>query len=402
MSDYPFLPPWPLQFGQLFWVATLLIGAVVAGEAAHRWLRVPRIVGYLVAGVALGPHGGRLLAGSTLQEFQLLLDVAVGLLLFELGQRVDIGWLRRNPGLFATSLCEAGLAFAAVYMLMILLGESALASAAAAALAMATSPAVVMVVVKDLRAQGQVTERILLLTALNTVYAVVAISLIGVLTPSGTSSWAGVVGYPLYVVLGATVLAAAFAWFTLALLRLLGRGLAFQFSVVLAVVLAAVAAAQALKLSVPLTLLLVGLFARTLDRERHFVALRLGETATVFIVILFAVAGAMLEYTLTAGAIAGALGFIAARMAAKIIAVLVLARPSALAARKAFLVGVGLAPMSSLALLMLQDLARLYPEPGGNVAASLMLAITMLAFAGPLATQFAIREAREAAEGGRE
>ena len=44
-----------------------------------------------------------------------------------------------------------------------------------------------------------------------------------------------------------------------------------------------------------LTLLLLGVFGRIFDRDRHFVSLRFGHSAMLFVVLLFALAGAGLD-----------------------------------------------------------------------------------------------------------
>ena len=119
-----------------------------------------------------------------------------------------------------------------------------------------------------------------------------------------------------------------------------------------------VAAASELDLLVPLTLLLLGVFGRIFDRDRHFVSLRFGNSAMLFVVLLFALAGAGLEFRGWVAALPMALGFIAARYLGKLVPVLLFARPSSLTARKASLVQLGLTPMSGLALLMMQDLAQ--------------------------------------------
>jgi Kef-type K+ transport system membrane component KefB len=399
-SEPFFLPGWPIALGQLIWVAVLLLAAIVAGEAVRRWLRVPRILGYIAVGAALGPQASGMVNADTLGQLRILVDIAVGLLLFELGQRIDLGWLRRNPWLLATSVLEAGLAFLAVFVVLTLLEARPVVAAAIAMFAMATSPAVVMTIVKDLRGQGQVTERILLLTALNTAYTVVGLAIVfGWLHLERQSDLFATLAHPAYLVVGSLAAAALAAAITLGLLRLLGRRPAFQFSVTVAVVLLAVAAADALLLSMPLTLLLFGVLTRVLDRGRHFVSFRFGETAMLFVVILFAFAGASLELAGWRTAFVYALGFVAARFVGKLVALLLLARPSAMGLRQAALVNLGLAPMSGLALLMLEDLTALFPEFAGEVSATMFLAITLLSFLGPPATEFAIRRAGEAAEG---
>lgn len=399
MSKLFFLPDWPLALGQLAWVAVLLLAAIVAGEAARRWLRVPRILGYIAVGAALGPEASGVVTSETLAGLRVLVDIAVGLLLFELGQRVDLGWLRRNPWLLATSVLEAGLAFAAVFTLLTLIGVRPVAASAAAVIAMLTSPAVVMTVVKDLRAQGQITERLLLLTALNTAYAVIGLAIVAgwVHLERGRDALL-MLAHPLYLVAGSVLAAALIAAGALALLRGIGRRPGFQFSILVAIVLLTVAAASTLKLSVPLALLALGVFSRAFDRARHFVSLRFGETAMLFVVILFAAAGASLELDGWGAAFATAVGLVAARFVGKALALTVLARPSALSLRSASLLNLGLAPMSGLALLLVQDLARLDPRLGAEIMPSLMLAITILAFLGPLATEFALRRSGEAAE----
>jgi Kef-type K+ transport system membrane component KefB len=395
-----FLPGWPVPLGQLVWVAVLLLAAIVAGEAVRRWLHLPRILGYLAVGAVLGPEATGMVTGDTLRSLRVVVDIAVGLLLFELGQRIDLGWLRRNPWLFATSMLEAALAFLAVFGVLLLLDARPVAAAAIGVLAMATSPAVVMTIVKDLRGQGQVTERILLLTALNTAYAVIGLAFVfGWLHLERQRDPFVMLAHPAYLVAGSLAAAALAAVLALGFARLLGRRPAFQFAVRVALVLLAVAAADALRLSVPLTLLLFGVFTRVFDRERHFVTFRFGETAMLFVVILFAVAGASLQLTGWRTAFVYALGFVAARFVGKLIALVVLARPSALSVRQASLVNLGLVPMSGLALLLLEELTALFPELSGEVGATMFLAITLLAFLGPPATEYAIRRAGESAEG---
>jgi len=58
---------------------------------------------------------------QTLADLRVLIDVSIGFILFELGQRLDLHWLRRNPALLASSELEAAFAFAAVLGVLTLL-----------------------------------------------------------------------------------------------------------------------------------------------------------------------------------------------------------------------------------------------------------------------------------------
>ncbi|MDH5208650.1 MAG: hypothetical protein OEW34_08430, partial [Burkholderiaceae bacterium] len=204
--------------------------------------------------------------------------------------------------------------------------------------------------------------------------------------------------HPLYLIIGSLVLAALLAAAMILLLRVFGRRPAFQLSITVSFVLLTVAAASALELPVPLTLLLAGMLGRIFDRDRNFVSLRFGQTAMLFVVLLFTLAGAGLDFHGWLAALPMALGFIAARYLGKLVPIILLARPSSLTARKASLVQLGLSPMSGLALLMLADLAHQAPVLAQEIAASIYLAVAILAFAGPLALQFALVRAGETEE----
>ena len=161
--------------GLMFVVGVLLAGAL-AGEFIAATTRLPRVVGYTLAGcvAAAFGHGVAMpLAGAA----QTVTDLALGLLLFEIGSRVHLRWLRRNPGLAVTSLAEALLSAVAVAVVLRLFGLGWQTTVACAILAMPAPAAVSGRVSLELGAEGQVTQRASLLTALNTLYAVIAMTL---------------------------------------------------------------------------------------------------------------------------------------------------------------------------------------------------------------------------------
>ena len=211
--DLSFFPAWPPAWPTAMAVAVLALFAAAAGEVAARWLRLPRLLGYLAAGALFGA-GGYVLQLLKIEELpirtmQFSMNFAAAVILFDVGQRVSFGWVRRNPALLAASVLESGLTFVAVYLVMQAFDIAPLAAALIAAISMSTSPAVVLAVTQELRAQGQVTERTLLLTALNSIYAVVLSTLL--------LAWArvqtrGVLDdyllHPAYLIVGSLALAA--------------------------------------------------------------------------------------------------------------------------------------------------------------------------------------------------
>lgn len=399
MTDFFFLPDPRNLAGTLPWHALLLLGAALAGEAVNRWLRLPRMLGWIAVGAALGPHALGALDRAALAQMAPVLDLAVGVVLFELGQRVDPSWLRRNPWLLGTSLLESAAAFMAMFGVLIALDATPLIAAVAAAIGVSTAPAVTLTVARELRAQGQVTERALLLAALNCAYAFIAVAvLLSWVAREHALGWRSAVLHPLYLVFGSLAVALAFARATLLLLRLLGRRHDAQFLCVLALVAAAVWAADTLRLSSALTLLAYGVGIRAFDRQRHFVALSFGRVGAILLILLFALTAARLDWRLLAtGAVAGGV-LVAARIAGKAFGVFALAPLSGLPLRKASLLALSLTPMSGIAIVLLHDTAKLYPKLGPSLAAIVVSAIAIMELLGPLLAHFALVRAGETAE----
>ena len=401
MPELAFLPNWPPLANNLFWIGALLAVGVACGEAVRRFLRLPRITGYAAAGLALGPGGLGLIDKPVLEDLGVFADVAIGLVLFELGQRLDLAWLRRTPALALMGLAESlGAAALVFFTLHYYFDLVPLAAGIAAAIAISTSPAALMRVAADLRAEGQVTERALIVTAINGVLAFLALT---VLIPwvhfEYRGGWLTMVTHPLYLLGGSAALAAVAGWLTLRLAGLIGKSPERQFIAVIAMVVMTVGIAIALKLSVLLALLGMGALVRNADRDHHLVVVDSGNAGQLFYVCLFVITGASLDLALLATAGAAGLAFVLVRFAGKAVGVLALAPIVGLEWRKGVLLATALVPMSGLAVVLVHQTAALYPGIRASVAPVVLAAVVILELAGPVATQFALRRAGEAEEG---
>jgi len=398
LEPVSFLPAWPIALPDLAKFCAALIVAMLAGEWGERTLKLPRVAGYVIAGWVMGRFAG-LINDPTLRLVSTLVDTAIGMVLFELGQRVSFGWIKRNPWLLATSLLESGLAFGAVFLVLIWLDMRAPLAAILAAVSMATSPAVVMTIARDLRAQGQVTERLLFLTALNNIYAVITVTMLFAwLHLEYRHDSHTIYLHPVYLLAGSILLAGAAARLLLSLLEYLDRRRGTQVLCVITLVIATTMLAEALKFSPALTALAFGAFSRTMDRKRHFASLDFGDAGLIIIVAFFVLTGSMLDVRFSFAALAAALGLVAARAAAKLVGVIALGRPSGILVRKSSLVAVGMLPMSGLSLLLARDALALYPHVGKDAAGILPAAVLILEIIGPLAVSFVLKTSGEAGE----
>lgn len=381
----------------LLLLAAVLVAGALAGEAIARTTRLPRLVGYTLAGSAAALLGAGVpmpLQGAA----RLLVDLALGLLLFEVGSHVRLRWLRRNPGLLATSLLESAAAGLAVFATLRLLDHSIAVAAAGAVLAVPTSAAVAGRVALELGADGQVTQRMGLLTALNTVFGAVALAVLDVvlLHPATGADAASALARALPL-LTAVLVAAGLAAAVAVVARHLDLRDESTVLLVLGLVLFAMAAARLLGASTLLVPVLAGLLLRNLsDRPwvfpRHF-----GTAGGVLVLLLFVTVGASWNpATLAVGALS-ALALLSARLLARGGVVLLLAPWSRLSLRQAVALAATLTPLSATALVMLSELMRAAPAVGAEVAPIVLTAVAVFELLGPVLVQLALRHAGELA-----
>ena len=392
-----FLPAWPLWFGNLALFGALLLAGMLGGELVHRLAALPRITGYVLVGVLCGPQALGWVAEPLSAGARSIVDLALGLIVFELGHRLDLKWLARNRWLALAAIGECIGAFLAIYAGLRYFDIAPLLAACAAAVGVATSPAVVMVVSAELRASGQITERMLLFTAINCVFAYVALMLfLPLVHLQHEANWRSAILHPLYLLGGASLLGIAGALLLLGLARWLGKREDRQFILLVALVVLVVGCARTLNLPVVAALLALGILVRNLDDEHALLPLRFGYAGQLLFVVLFVLTGASLDFHGLASVPAAAAAFVVLRFLGKAVAILALGRLSGLRAGGAGLLSLSLLPMSGLAVVMVHDTATLYPGFGAELAAVVLAAVAVLEILGPLATQFALRHAGEA------
>lgn len=392
-----FLPAFPFPPNLVLLFGLLLLAGFAGGELVQRVLKLPRITGYVVVGLTLGASGLGLIDKHLAGEAQIFVNIGLGIILFELGRRLDFRWLQRDRWFAATALAESALSFLCIYAALTYFGIDPLPATIAASVGIATSPAVVMLVAQELRAEGQVTERALNLVAINSVAAfVLATMLLSWLHHEYRAGWITVVSHPAYLLGGSLLIGYLASAAAILLARWIGKRGELQLVMLLGMILLAVGCADALNLSVMLSLLAFGVGSRNLDRNHALMQVDFGHFGQIFFVVLFVVTGAILNVSdlVTGGGIA--LVYVLARFVGKAAGVLSLAHLSGIRPGSGGLLCMALTPMSAMAIEMMRSTTSLYPEFGVTLGPIVLSAVLVLELIGPVAVQFALKAAGEA------
>jgi Kef-type K+ transport system membrane component KefB len=382
LPSLPFLMSYPLLFG------VLLVTGMLGGEIAHS-ARLPRIIGYVIVGFVAAPIAEAAHLRPLIEEARIFVDLALGLVLFDLGRRVDLQWMARDRSLAASGLFESGLAFGATFFVLEAFDFPPLKAALAAAIAMATSPAVVLLVAQDTRAEGQVTERALNLVAMNSLVASILVTMLfAAVHYQRRIGLETAILHPLYLFVGSVALGAAMAALTRVVARRLEKTKDLHFTLIAGMVVAAVGVATSFKLSVILSLLAFGLFARNAERAHDLLAVDLGRASRLLYIVLFVITGASLPLDALASAGWVAVAFVGARALAKLAGIAIVAPFGGLHVRQVIGLGAALVPMSSLALLLEHDISANFPGFGPEFSAVVLGGVIIVEILGPLAVQW--------------
>lgn len=390
-------PNFPLHFNQVALFGILLLLGLLGSEIARLSRFLPRITGYIAVGVIVGPHGFNIVTSSLLSNAQIFVDIAVGLILFDLGRHLDFKWLYHDKGILPTALMESTFSFIFVFVVLYMFNISILLSAIGATIAIATSPAIVMMVAHDISAKGPVTRRTFILTSLNNVIALILFTILLALTQLNTSNSLIIIEHIIYRLLGSISLGLILFYFTLGFSYLTGKGKNSQLILFIGTVTLGIGLASLLKISSMLTLFTFGVAARNFDFKHKLTEVDFGWVARLFFVLLFVITGIHLQLQGLWQTTAIVIGFLIARMLAKISGIWIFSKKSRLTSAQTYALAVTLYPMAEVAIGMSNRVTEFNLDYSNQLILIITAAVAVLNIAGPIATQNALIRMGEAA-----
>jgi CPA2 family monovalent cation:H+ antiporter-2 len=188
-------------------IGVILLGAALVGFAARR-LGLPAVVGYLAVGLLVGPFTPGYVADR--HQIQVLADVGIVLLLFEVGIELDLRALRREPlGILAAVPAQVAVVTVAGALVFAALGSDLLgAITLGLAVGLSSSIVIVNITRSKRRTLNDVTARALLVwSVLQDVVTLVAATILTVVLSPGVAGSAPIAfgKAVLFVALAATV-----------------------------------------------------------------------------------------------------------------------------------------------------------------------------------------------------
>ena len=264
---------------------------------------IPQVVGFLFAGLLLGPSFLHLIPDELNQNLGFISEIALGLIGFEMGSHLRLEELRKlGKSIFWITLLQAFGAFLLVGIAVYLITGSDYMALLFAALATTTAPAATMDVLTEYKASGSMTTTLLAVIGIDDALALLLFSFAAavaeLLMIGGDLSLIEMIKLPLFEIGGSLIVGIIIGW----LMALILKRLPLRYDAValpIGISLFAAGLATTLHLSLILVTMTMGTTVVNVDRKHgDYIRYIIEQAAPVVYILFFALAGARMHIDL--------------------------------------------------------------------------------------------------------
>jgi Kef-type K+ transport system membrane component KefB len=389
------LHPGPMLVFGLF----LLFG-VLGGIIANRISWLPTISSFMFLGFLVGPHCFSLVTQSMLHDSAVLTTIAMGLILYKLGNALHPKEMMHSRTLHYMALGENVLSFILSFAVILACGFGTLQAWIVAAIAISSSPAVLVHVAAEMRAGGPVTDRAKSLIAVNNLLSFTLFSLGLPFAMSGGGTALKAIGYTAYMFAGAVATGIAVAWLSVRLARMMKlHDEHYRFSIVIGAIMLVLGLCNMFSFSSLFASLVLGIATRWFETSKHNLSrVAIGEGGDLFFISLFVFAGAKIDPVMVVATGIAPLVLVFARAGGKSIGIYLATFFTKAVKENVVAISLLLMPMASMAIGLALTVSRLLPDMATGVMTVIISMIAILEMVGPIAAKEAFLMCGEAGQ----
>ncbi len=382
----------------LFYVAIAMVGGLVLSRLA-KLAKLPNVTGYLIAGLIIGPCCLKLIPTDALSGLNVITNTALGFIAFSIGGEFKLSSIKAiGKNVIVITVFQALMAVALVDIVLCVCGFDVPLALTLGAIATATAPAATLMVVRQYKAKGELTNTLLPVVAMDDAIGLIVFS-ISIAIADTLSSGKEVNLYsmlvePLIEIVLSLVIGCAIGLLVAFVLRFF-HSKANKLCICIAAVVLGVSLAKSFGLS---DLLLCMMIGATLVNVRNDALDLLDNTdrwTPPLFMLFFVISGAELD--VTALPTIGLLGviYIVVRALGKYLGAFLGASVVKAPEKIRKYLGITLLPQAGVAIGMAQIVLTELPQYGAKIQAVVLCATLIYELLGPLATKLALSKAGE-------
>ena len=275
---------------------TMMAGLIMSRAA--KLVKLPNVTAFLVAGLIIGPCVAGIISREQAESRGIIAEAALGFIAYSIGGEFKLSYLKKIGKAPLTITFFQGMTTAVcVDVGLILFGVDVPLALLLGAIALATAPAATLMVVRQYKADGPVTQMLLPVVAMDDALGLMVFSISAAVAQGmlgGEVTISSMLLTPLIEIVGSFALGAALGW-------LLAFGARFfasrgnKLALSIALVLAGVGLCDILNLSSLLVCMMIGAMMVNLSQQREVLIEQCNRFTPPLFLLFFVLSGADLD-----------------------------------------------------------------------------------------------------------
>lgn len=376
-------------------LAGICMGALVG------YLKLPKVTGYLLAGIIIGPFVLKLVPKEAISGLSVISEAALGFIAYSIGSSLNFKDLKKiGSGIIIIALFEALTAVVVVTLVMyFVFGQPLPFSLAIGAIAAATAPAATLMVLKQYKAEGPLVDTLIPVVAIDDAVAVIAfgicLAVAQFLTSGAEALTVMSIAKPFIEILGSVVLGAVLG-FALAFANRSSNSKEQTMSLAIGVILLTVGIAARFELSSILTCMALGSAVSNITQGRSRLLTVLDNFTNPIFIAFFTISGLDLDFSVLKAVGVIGIGYVTARVVGKVLGAYLGCKIAKSEPVVQKYLGFTLVPQAGVAIGLSLLVENAMPAYGSQIRTIILAATVIYELVGPLCTKFAIFKAGEA------
>ena len=387
-----------MELNTLTYIAIMLVAALLAGKVVKK-MKLPNVTGYLVIGLLIGPHCLNILSNDLISSMNVITEFALGCIAFSIGAEFRISFLKKvGKAPIVIGVLEGLGAVIVVDTIMLISGYDVTFALAMGAIASATAAASTLMIVKQYKAKGPVTNTLLPVVALDDAVALMAfgisMAIARMISSSGKASIGALLVDPLIEIVGGLAFGALLGIIMVFAVKLYtGRG--NRLAITIMMISLCVGVSDLVGFSSLLACMMLSMVFVNLSKYRMKIYEPLDRITPPVYMMFFIISGASLDVTiLTSVGIVGII-YVFGRVIGKVLGAFVGAKVSKAPKVVSKWLGFTLVPQEGVAIGLATSAASSLPEYGARIQTVVLCGVVIYELFGPVITKTALKKAGE-------
>lgn len=383
----------------LFKLGIVIFVGLLGGRLANH-LKLPNVSGYIVAGLLIGPSFLKVIKSGQASQFDIINEIALAAIAFSIGSEFLFKELKKTGlDVLLITVAEVVGAYVAVFLTTYFIFKQPFEfSLVIASMSAATAPAGILMVIRELKANGPLVRTILPVVAIDDALGIMAfgisLSIAKVTSGIGNYSIFKIIGTPLMEIVGSLLLGVVLG-IILSYIAPKAKNREEQLSITLGFIILTTGMANFFNLSALLACMTMGGMLVNLMQNSYRVFNLVNDFTSPIYLLFFTIAGASLDLSILATVGALGVGYILARTAGKILGATIGAKIVNSPPKVVNNLGMSLLTQGGISIGLSLIVARQLPQYSDSIITVILFSVLVFEIMGPILAKIGITKAGE-------